>query len=180
MFPDISQYSFGSVLQHQSLCWMTAKISVFSCLINGQQHGTRTGEMQLNQFLVHVHTWGFWCDFCIFLMWSNNEWKADKSKTPGTASVEEGGQKVLQCSPCLKKSSMTLMAAVGRGFYFEWCWDMEFCSCWPGLWQIFGDGFGGWVDGWKSVTCGCLDLSLPGPSLIFGHLWNPSVHLCAA
>lgn len=29
--------------------------------------------------------------------------------------------------PCLEKSSMTLMVAVGRGFYFEWCWYMEFC-----------------------------------------------------
>lgn len=156
MFPAISEYSLGLVFQHQSPCW----ISVFSCLVYGQQHGARTTEMQLNWFLIHAHTWGFCCDFCIFLMWSNDEWKADKSKTPGRAAVEEGGQKVLRC---LKKSSMTLMVAVGRGFYLQWCWDMELCSCWPGLWQpCLWRWFWRLSYGWKLVTCGC-------PCL--GHLW---------
>lgn len=135
---------------------MTAKISVFSCLINGQQHGTGTREMQLNQFLIHAHTWGFCCDFWIFLVWSNDQWKADKSKTPGRASVEEGRQKVLQCSPCLKKSLMALIVIVGKGFYFEWCWDTEFCSCWPALLGWF------WRLSWWLETC---HMWLPGPVL---------------
>lgn len=88
--------------------------------------------------------------------------------------MEEGGQKVLQC---LKKSSMTLMVAVGRGFYLELLrhGDLQLLA-WP-LAALFME-----VVLEAELMAGNLSrvLSLPGPSLMYlGHPWSLLVHLCA-